>query len=99
VPDVEAALAGARDILAEQLTEDAAIRGESRRLALQRAIVICRAAGEQADVDPGGKYRLYYDAALPWPSCNPIRRWPSTAARPTARSRCRWPCPKRTPWP
>jgi len=71
VTDTEAALAGARDILAEQLTEDAAVRGEARRLALQRAVVICRAAGEQADVDPGGKYRLYYDAALPLAELQP----------------------------
>jgi len=71
VPDAGAALAGARDILAEQLTEDAAVRGEARRLALQRAIVICRLAGEQAEVDPGGKYRLYYDVALPLPELQP----------------------------
>jgi protein Tex len=71
VPDAEIALTGARDILAEQLTEDAAVRGESRRLALQRAIVICRAAGEPADVDPGGKYRLYNDMALPLAELQP----------------------------
>ena len=71
VPDVEAALAGARDILAEQLTEDADARGQARRLALQRAIVICRTAGEQAGVDPGGKYRLYYDVALPLAELQP----------------------------
>jgi uncharacterized protein len=71
VPDAEVALAGARDILAEQLTEDAAVRGEARRLALQRCVVICRQAGEQADVDPGGKYRLYHDVALPLAELQP----------------------------
>jgi protein Tex len=65
VPDVEAALAGARDILAEAITEDAAVRGEARRLSLGRALVVCQVAGEEAQVDPGGKYRIYYDLALP----------------------------------
>jgi uncharacterized protein len=65
VPDLQAALAGARDILAERLTEDAAVRGEARSLALRDAYVVCRLAGEGAEVDPGGKYRLYQDTALP----------------------------------
>jgi protein Tex len=65
VPEPEAALSGARDILAERLTEDAAVRSEARRLALAQATVICRQAGEAAEVDPSGKYRLYYDTDLP----------------------------------
>ncbi len=65
VPDEAAALAGARDIVAERLTEDAAVRGEARRLALEGAIVVCTVAGEEAEVDPGGKYRVYHDLRLP----------------------------------
>jgi uncharacterized protein len=65
VPDEAAALAGARDIVAERVAEDAAVRGEARRLAMEGAIVVCQVAGEEAEVDPGGKYRLYHDAALP----------------------------------
>ena len=65
VPDVEAAVAGARDILAERVTEDASVHGEARRMALEKAYVVCKLAGEEADVDPGGKYRLYHDVALP----------------------------------
>ena len=65
VPDVEAALAGARDILAERVVEDAAVRGEARRTALEKAYVVCQLAGEEPEVDPGGKYRLYHDVALP----------------------------------
>jgi uncharacterized protein len=65
VPDVEAALAGARDILAERITEDAALRGEARRLALGRSFVVCELAGEEKEVDAGGKYRLYHDLTLP----------------------------------
>ncbi len=64
VPDVETALAGARDILAERVTEDAAVRGEARRLALDRALVVCKLAGDEATADPSGKFRLYHDAAL-----------------------------------
>ena len=65
VPDVESALAGARDILAERITEDAALRGEARRLALGRSFVHCQLAGEEREVDPGGKFRVYHDLTLP----------------------------------
>ncbi len=71
VPDVEAALAGARDILAERLTEDASIRAEARNLALKKAFLLCQLAGEEKEVDPGGKYRLYYDIALPLAEVQP----------------------------
>ena len=71
VPDVESALAGARDILAEVITDDAAVRGEARRLSLGQALVLCQVAGEEAEVDPGGKYRIYYDLALPLAEVQP----------------------------
>jgi uncharacterized protein len=71
VPDVEAALAGARDILAERAAEDAAVRGEGRRLGLEKTRVVCQLAGEEAEVDPGGKYRLYYNVALPLADIQP----------------------------
>lgn len=71
VPDVEAALAGARDILAERTVEDAAVRGEARRLALENAYITCKVAGEESEVDPGGKYRLYYDATTPLAELQP----------------------------
>jgi uncharacterized protein len=71
VPDVEAALAGARDILAERVAEDAAVRGEARALALKKAFVVCQLAGEEKEVDPGGKYRLYHDVALPLAEIQP----------------------------
>ena len=65
VPDVEAALSGARDILAERAAEDAAVRGEARKLVLERAEVVSVAEGK--DLEPGldSKYRLYADMALP----------------------------------
>jgi uncharacterized protein len=71
VPDTEAALAGARDILAERLSEDAAIRSEARHLATEKASLLCRLAGEEAEVDPGGKYRVYHNLDLPLAKVQP----------------------------
>ena len=64
VSDVDAALAGARDILAERVTDDAAVRGEARRLALGKASFVCKVAGDETEVDPVGKFRLYHDMTL-----------------------------------
>ena len=69
--DAAAALAGARDILAERFAEDAAVRGEARKLAANKAVVVCQLAGDEAEVDPGGKYRLYHDVALPLDDVQP----------------------------
>ena len=71
VPDTETALAGARDILAERVTEDAAVRGEARRLSLRKTYVVCMLAGDEADVDPGGKFRLYHDVTFPMAEIQP----------------------------
>jgi uncharacterized protein len=71
VPDVESALAGAQDILAERMVEDAAVRGEARNLSLKRSYVVCQLAGEEAEVDPNGKFRLYHDVALPLTEIQP----------------------------
>ncbi len=71
VEDAAAALAGARDILAERFAEDAAVRGEARKLAANKAVVVCQLAGDEAEVDPGGKYRLYHDVALPLDDVQP----------------------------
>ncbi len=65
VPDPGAALAGARDILAERAAEDAVVRGEARRLALERAEVVTTPAGEASTADAAGKYRLYLNTTLP----------------------------------
>ncbi len=71
VPDVESALAGARDILAERMVEDAAVRGEARNLSLKRTYIVCQLAGEEGEVDPNGKFRVYYDVALPLTEIQP----------------------------
>ena len=71
VPDLDAALAGARDILSERVSEDASVRGEARHLSLKGAHVVSALAGEAPEVDPGGKFRLYYDVVLPLAQVQP----------------------------
>jgi uncharacterized protein len=68
VESVAAALAGARDICAETIMEDAAVRGEVRALFLKEGAVSARLVVElerAAEKDPKGVYRLYYDFAEP----------------------------------
>ena len=60
VENVEAALAGASDILAERISDDAAIRAGLRTLMEQRAVISSSAAKEEDSV-----YRLYYDFSQP----------------------------------
>ncbi len=59
VPDVEAALAGARDIIAEQVSDDLATRDLVRRRFAAEGFVVSRRAGEGADKE--GRYRVYHD--------------------------------------
>ncbi len=56
VPDADSALAGARDILAEQISDDAALRAELRRFYNAFGLVTGRAAKEEDSV-----YAQYYD--------------------------------------
>ena len=59
VDDIVAALAGARDIIAEVINEDQQSRAELRKLYASRAALQCRvAAGKEAE---GAKYRDYFD--------------------------------------
>ncbi|HJA25657.1 MAG TPA: RNA-binding transcriptional accessory protein [Candidatus Fournierella merdigallinarum] len=60
VPDAEAALAGARDILAEQISDDAAARAELRRFYRAFGLVKSEAAKEEDSV-----YAPYYDFSQP----------------------------------
>ena len=61
VNSVEEALAGASDIIAEDLSDDAAIRKQLRELMNRKAVLICKAE----DPDQDSVYRLYYDFSLP----------------------------------
>ena len=60
VPDVESALAGARDIIAETISDDAGCRAELRRFFRAFGVVTARAAREGDSV-----YSQYYDFAEP----------------------------------
>ena len=61
VNTIEEALAGASDIIAENLSDDAAIRKSLRELVLRKGIFTCKA--EDAETDT--VYRLYYDFSQP----------------------------------
>jgi uncharacterized protein len=59
VADTDAALAGARDIIAEQVSDDPATRRTARQRFAADGFVVSQRAGEQADAE--GRYRVYYD--------------------------------------
>ena len=56
VSDAEAALAGARDIIAEQISDDAALRKDLRGMLLREGVIEAKAAKEEDSV-----YSMYYD--------------------------------------
>ena len=60
VETVEDALAGASDIIAEQISDDASVRAKLRALYEKTGRLVSRAAAEEDSV-----YRLYYDYAEP----------------------------------
>jgi uncharacterized protein len=62
VPTVDDALAGARDIVAETISDHAGVRGQTREKALQWAFLQCDKI-EKAD-DPRGVFQTYYDFAV-----------------------------------
>lgn len=64
VPDPETALAGARDIIAERLSETAAIRENLRAIFRRRRVTagVTKAGRESADA---AKYRSYFDFKMP----------------------------------
>ena len=61
VNTIEEALAGASDIIAENLSDDAGIRKSLRDLVMRKGVFICKA--EDAETDT--VYRLYYDFSQP----------------------------------
>ncbi|WP_101773687.1 Tex family protein [Peptostreptococcus faecalis] len=56
IDDIDIAVSGAKDILAELMSDDAQIRKKIRNEALQRGIVSSKAKSEEDSV-----YRMYYD--------------------------------------
>ncbi|KPL23850.1 MAG: hypothetical protein AMJ93_03705 [Anaerolineae bacterium SM23_84] len=63
VPSVEEAYAGARDIVAEVVSEDAATRRKLRLLTLERGLLLVSL--DEEDADPENKYLLYHDHSEP----------------------------------
>ncbi|MFK7934207.1 MAG: Tex family protein [Saprospiraceae bacterium] len=63
VPDVEAALQGARDIIAEHINEDAAARDKVRHSFKRTAVVKAKVARGKDEV--GAKYKDYFDFEEP----------------------------------
>ena len=61
VETIEDALAGASDIIAEDLSDDAAIRKNLRELMNRKAVLVCKAEDPEKD----SVYRLYYDFSTP----------------------------------
>lgn len=59
----EAALEGARDILAERVAEDAILRAEARRLCLEQGFIASKVA--DAYVGKASKFDMYYDFREP----------------------------------
>lgn len=70
VPTPQDALAGARDIVAETVAEDAEVRAALRKLMLEQGI-LSSSAKEGADAE--GKYQLYHEYAEPVRAVPPHR--------------------------
>ena len=68
VPDAESALAGARDILAETVSDDADVRRELREMMTREGVLVTRAAKEEESV-----YSMYYDFREPVRTMAPHR--------------------------
>jgi len=56
VPDAQAAIQGAMDIIAENLSDDAEIRRELKERVISRAVIVSKGTTEEDTV-----YRMYYD--------------------------------------
>lgn len=65
VPDVEAALQGARDILAERVAEDAGLRTRVRALLGRKGTVHARIARGKKDEPAAPRFRDYFDHREP----------------------------------
>ncbi len=71
VPDTEAALQGARDIIAEQVSEDEKVRGTLRHIYARTAIITSRVV--KGKTEEAGKFRDYFDWSEPLRRCTSHR--------------------------
>ena len=65
VPDIEAALAGARDIIAEWISEDQTARELLRKLYVDKGEFVCKVASGKGEDPEAAKYRDYFDWVEP----------------------------------
>jgi protein Tex len=65
VPDIDSALQGARDILAQEVAEDASLRQRVRRLLRSRGMVAASLARGKADHPAAPRFRDYHDHREP----------------------------------
>ncbi len=72
VPTVEEALAGARDIVAEIIAEDARVRQYIRQRTFAEAVIACAEAKSGADAE--GTFQMYHDYSEPLAKIPP-HRW------------------------
>jgi uncharacterized protein len=64
VPTVEEALAGARDIVAQTISDDPDVRQETRERALRSSTLRSERRDAEDDTDPRSTYQLYYECKL-----------------------------------
>lgn len=75
-------MAGACDIIAETISDDADTRSLLREQMARHGFLTARAAGEEDSV-----YRTYYDFAQPLSRVQATRSWPSTGEKRRGSSR------------
>jgi protein Tex len=69
VKDINAALQGARDIMAEWIAEDETSRADIRRLFQETAILSSRIIASKKELPDAQKYRDYFDYSAPLANC------------------------------
>ena len=69
----EAALQGARDIIAEQISEDEQSRQTLRHIYTREAVIPSKAVKGKADTPEAAKYRDYFDCSEPLKRCTSHR--------------------------
>lgn len=61
VPDAQAAIAGAKDIIAERISDDASVREHIRAITAKEGVIVSRAKDPEAE----SVYTMYYDFSEP----------------------------------
>ena len=73
VPDAEAAIKGAQDIIAEKVSEDEHSRQQVRGAFRRQAVITSKVVKAKQDTDEAQKYRTYFDFSEPLQRCSSHR--------------------------